>query len=196
MAGQLPEVVRDAVSSPGVRLAVGISDGLPKLVVRRLMQSILHEPNLRLLCHEDEFQDLLGNLSWCIGWTCCSDASVPPIPTSRSTATCWPHPRSVGTRRRLCWRRHARISPGRWQACRCCCRRPTSQCGFTSIYGFAAEFGQAKIAGEFEDSALLKTFGAGGMGVFAAPDMVHEELAAQYHVKRIAPCEVSRRNFS
>lgn len=34
----LPSKVRDAVSSPTVRLAAGISDGLPKLVVRRLMQ--------------------------------------------------------------------------------------------------------------------------------------------------------------
>jgi LysR family transcriptional activator of nhaA len=32
---QLPEMVRDAASSPTVRLVVGISEGLPKLVVRR-----------------------------------------------------------------------------------------------------------------------------------------------------------------
>jgi LysR family transcriptional activator of nhaA len=33
----LPARVRDAVSAPTVRLAVGISDGLPKLVVHRLL---------------------------------------------------------------------------------------------------------------------------------------------------------------
>ena len=58
---QLPAVIGDAVSTPGLRLAVGISDGLPKLVVRHLMQSVIHEPRLRLLCHEDEFEDLLGS---------------------------------------------------------------------------------------------------------------------------------------
>ena len=37
----LPARVRDAVSAPAVRLAVGVCDGLPKLVVRRLMQPAL-----------------------------------------------------------------------------------------------------------------------------------------------------------
>ena len=60
---QLPELLREAVSTPGLRLAVGISDGLPKLVVRRLLQPVLPEPNLRLLCHEDEFDGLLADLA-------------------------------------------------------------------------------------------------------------------------------------
>jgi hypothetical protein len=60
---RLPDQVRDAVSAPSVRLAVGISDGLPKLVVHRLLQPVLSEPNLRLLCHEGEFDDLLGDLA-------------------------------------------------------------------------------------------------------------------------------------
>ena len=59
----LPAQVRDAGSSPIVRLAVGMSDGLPKLVVRRLLQPVIAEPNLRLLCHDGEFDDLLGDLA-------------------------------------------------------------------------------------------------------------------------------------
>ncbi len=35
---QLPAEVRDAATTHGVRLAVGIADALPKLVVRRLLQ--------------------------------------------------------------------------------------------------------------------------------------------------------------
>jgi LysR family transcriptional activator of nhaA len=45
------------------------------------------------------------------------------------------------------------------------------------------------VAGEFEDSALLKAFGAGGMGVFPSPDVVHDELVAHYKVQRLGPCE-------
>ena len=48
---------------------------------------------------------------------------------------------------------------------------------------------QPRIVGEFEDSALLKTFGAAGMGVFAAPEMVHDDLIDRYGVKRIAHCD-------
>ena len=46
-----------------------------------------------------------------------------------------------------------------------------------------------RVAGEFEDSALLKTFGAGGMGVFPATELVHDELLAQYNVKRVGACD-------
>ena len=45
---QLPSVLRNAIGQPSVRLAVGISDGLPKLAVRQLMQPVMQAPNLRL----------------------------------------------------------------------------------------------------------------------------------------------------
>ena len=60
---QLPAVVRDAAIGGGVRLAVGISDGLPKLVVRHLLQPVLNEPRLRLLCHEDEIERLVAEVA-------------------------------------------------------------------------------------------------------------------------------------
>ena len=46
-----------------------------------------------------------------------------------------------------------------------------------------------RVAGEFEDSALLKTFGASGMGVFPAAEWVHDDLVARYGVVRIGRCE-------
>ena len=54
---------------------------------------------------------------------------------------------------------------------------------------------QPRVAGEFEDSALLKTFGAGGMGIFAATELVHDELVAQYNVKRVGACEGVEEHF-
>jgi LysR family transcriptional activator of nhaA len=52
-----------------------------------------------------------------------------------------------------------------------------------------------RVAGEFEDSALLKAFAAGGMGIFAAADAMRQELKAQYGVRRIAPCEGVEEHF-
>jgi LysR family transcriptional activator of nhaA len=49
--------------------------------------------------------------------------------------------------------------------------------------------------GEFEDSALLKTFGAGGMGVFPAVSLVHEELIKAYGVKLVGDCEGPEERF-
>ena len=45
------------------------------------------------------------------------------------------------------------------------------------------------LTGEFEDSALLKTFGAAGMGVFPMAGLVHDELTAHYGVRRVGACE-------
>ena len=46
-----------------------------------------------------------------------------------------------------------------------------------------------RIVGEFEDSALLKTFGSSGMGVFPGAEWVHDDLLLHYAVKRLGPCE-------
>jgi hypothetical protein len=52
-----------------------------------------------------------------------------------------------------------------------------------------------RIVGEIEDSALLKTFGASGMGVFPAADWVHDDLLARYAVQRLGPCEGGTEHF-
>ena len=51
------------------------------------------------------------------------------------------------------------------------------------------------IVGEFEDSALLKTFGAGGMGIFPAADLIHAGLIDRYNVKRVGACDDVAEHF-
>jgi LysR family transcriptional regulator, transcriptional activator of nhaA len=45
------------------------------------------------------------------------------------------------------------------------------------------------IVGEFEDSALLKTSGSDGMGVFPAAEWIKDELLAHYGVQKLGLCE-------
>jgi LysR family transcriptional activator of nhaA len=52
-----------------------------------------------------------------------------------------------------------------------------------------------RVVGEFEDNALLKTFGESGMGVFPAAEWVHGELLAHYDMHRLGPCEGVKENF-
>ena len=54
---------------------------------------------------------------------------------------------------------------------------------------------QPRIADEFEDSTLLKTFGASGMGVFPAVQWVHDDLLARYGVKPVSPCDDVQEHF-
>jgi LysR family transcriptional activator of nhaA len=52
-----------------------------------------------------------------------------------------------------------------------------------------------RIVGEFEDSALLNTFGASGMGIFPAAEWAEQDLLANYGVERLAPCEGVTEHF-
>jgi LysR family transcriptional activator of nhaA len=44
---------------------------------------------------------------------------------------------------------------------------------------------QPRVVGEFEDSALLKVFGTAGVGLFAAPSPIEQEICRQYRVRPI-----------
>jgi LysR family transcriptional activator of nhaA len=52
-----------------------------------------------------------------------------------------------------------------------------------------------EIAGEFDDSALMKAFGARGLGVFAAPAVLEDEIRSQYDVHVVGRAEDVREAF-
>jgi LysR family transcriptional activator of nhaA len=185
----LPDAVRSAVARPTVRLVVGVSDGLPKLVVRRLMQPVMLEPNLRLLCHEDEFEDLLGDLALHRLDVVLADRPAAPNRNLRlyshplgSSPLAWYAPDALlATARRGFPHSLARVPV----------LLPTTHAAVRGRLDtwFEGEGIEPRIVGEFEDSALLKTFGASGMGVFPAAELVHDELTTRYSVKRVGRCE-------
>jgi LysR family transcriptional activator of nhaA len=192
---KLPAKVRDAVSTPMVRFAVGITDGLPKLVVHRLLSQIIHEPNLRLLCHEDEFEDLLGDLALHRLDMVLSDRPAPQNPNIKL------YSHSIG---------HSSIT---WYATPALAKsavRPFPACladlpvllptGHNAVrarldHWFEQRGITPRIVGEFEDSALLKTFGASGMGVFPTAEWVHEDLLAHYPVQKMGLCDGITEHF-
>ncbi|MDP2034542.1 MAG: LysR family transcriptional regulator [Polaromonas sp.] len=191
----LPAVVRDAMSSPAVRLAVGISDGLPKLVVRRLMQPVIAEPNLRLLCHEGEFDDLLGDLALHRLDVVMSDRPAPSNPNIKlyshrlgSSAIAWyGTPEKVAAAKKDFPNSLANVPV----------LLPTAHTAVRARldHWFDERGIKPRIVGEFEDSALLKTFGASGMGIFPAAEWAHEDLLAHYAVQRLGPCEGVSEHF-
>ena len=61
---QLQEALQARAEAGGLRLAVGISDALPKLIAYRLLQPAMSLPQrVRLVCHEGEFDELLADLA-------------------------------------------------------------------------------------------------------------------------------------
>lgn len=191
----LPSLVRDAVSAPTVRLAVGISDGLPKVAVRRLLQPVIPEPHLRLLCHEGEFDELLGDLALHRLDVVLSDRPAPTNPNIKlyshrmgASAVAWygtadlvsaageGFPHSLATVPVLLPTAHTavRVRIDHW---------------------FEQLAIRPRVVGEFEDSALLSTFGASGMGIFPAAEWAHEDLLAHYAVQRLGACDGVSEHF-
>jgi LysR family transcriptional regulator, transcriptional activator of nhaA len=186
---QLPAAVRESTVAPGLRLSVGISDGLPKLVVWRLLQPVLQSPNLRLVCHEDGFDDLLADLALHRVDVVIADRATRPHPHLKvyshplgSSAVAWyAPPRLHAAARRGFPKSLARV-PIVLPSAHLAMRLPIDQ--WLERHGI-----RPRIAGEFSDSALLKTFGASGMGAFPAAEMVHDDLVSRYGVKRLGPCD-------
>lgn len=192
---QLPAAVRDAVSSPVVRLAVGVSDGLPKLVVRSLMTPVMQEPNLRLLCHSDEFEDLLADLALHRLDIVLADRPAPNNASVRvyshrlgSSALAWYAPSALYAAARRDFPRSLTRVP---------VLLPTTHVAVRARldHWFERLAIRPKLVGEFEDSALLKTFGASGVGVFPAAEIVHDDLVMRYGVKRVGRCDDVEESF-
>lgn len=181
----LPAQVRDAVSTPVARLVVGISDALPKLVVHRLMAPVLATPQLRLQCQVDEFEDLLADLALHRLDAVLADR---PAPVSANLRL---YSHAIGSSA-LVW-----YAPPAWAA-QAAATFPASLAEMPVLlpshhaavrlridHWFEQLGLRPRVVGEFEDSALLKTFGAAGMGVFPAAERVHDDLVQRYGVQRV-----------
>lgn len=192
---QLPAVVRDAVGAPSVRLIVGISDELPKLAVQSLMQRVMQEPNLKLLCLVDEFEDLLGDLALHRLDVVLADRAAPLNPNLKvysqslgSSPIAWYAPASLYAAASNSFPQSLAQVP---------VLLPTRHAAVRSRLDqwFERIAIQPHVIGEFEDSALLKTFGAAGMGVFPMASLVHEDLTSRYAVMRLGDCEGVEEHF-
>jgi LysR family transcriptional activator of nhaA len=192
---QLPGLLREAVSEPRVRLAVGISDGVPKLVVRSLLQPLLDQPRLHLLCHEGEFDDLLADLALHRLDVVLSDRPKGASATLRvhshalgSSELAWYAPPALAAAARRGFPQSLSKVP---------VLLPTTHATARGLLDqwFERQGIRPNTVGEFEDSALLKTFGAGGMGVFPAVSLVHDDLIQTYGARFIGVCEGVEERF-
>lgn len=175
---ELTAAVREAATGQGVRLRVGISDGLPKLVARHLMQPAIEGGATRLLCHEDEFERLLADLALHKLDAVLSDRAAPTGGNLRlyshkvgEAPLAWFAPAAMAGRRSRRFPAILATLP---------VLLPTSHTAVRTRIDQWLEREQLRprIAGEFEDSALLAAFGRSGMGAFPASEWSKRELLA------------------
>ncbi|SMF97635.1 LysR family transcriptional regulator, transcriptional activator of nhaA [Methylomagnum ishizawai] len=181
---------------PMQRLTVGIADGLPKLLAYRLLEPALRLVGpLRLICHEDKPERLLAEIALHGVDLVLSD--VPATPTAGLRVFNHPLGESevgvFGTQDLV--ERYVRDFP-----------RSLNGAPFLLPSGglalrrsldqwFDAENLSPNIRAEIEDSALLKTFGGAGVGLFVAPILVEEEIRRQYRVELLGVAGGVRERF-
>ncbi|NMG74711.1 LysR family transcriptional regulator [Aromatoleum diolicum] len=184
----LPAAVREAANAQGVRLAVGISDALPKLAVRHLLQPAAQTPDLRLLCHEGDFGDLLAELALHRLDVVLADRPAPANPNLRVFS----HRMGKAS---VAWYAPAALLEGvkgKFPAClaELPLLMPTTDSAVRSrLDDWLARNGiRPKVVGEFEDSALLATFGESGFGAFPATEWSFDELTRVRGLSLLGRC--------
>ena len=176
----LVEALQQSDSESTLRLRAGISDGLPKLLAYRLLSSVTAMPvDVRLICDEGEFEALLADLA-----------------LHRLDVLLTDRPAPVGGNLKLFSSKLGDFATGLF-GCAALVRRyaegfpgnldgaplllPTRHNALRGrIDRWLENSGlRPRIVGEFEDSALLNTFGRGGLGLFPAPLALADEVAVQ-----------------
>jgi len=191
----LPELARGAAQAKSVRLTVGIADGLPKLVVQRLLQPVLGTPDLRLVCHEGEMADLLADLAMHRLDVVLSDHPAPFNPHLKvhnhslgASGMGWYASRHWWAAARKDFPASLAKVPVLLPTTHSIVRGPLDQ--WLTQHGL-----RPRVVGEFEDSALLETFGGSGLGVFPAALSVQEDLLQRHQVKLLGACEGVSGNY-
>ena len=163
------------------RFAVGLMDGVPKLVAFRLLERVVLPPlAVRLECVEGEFEGLLGDLALNRLDLVIADQSAP-------------HRANVKLHSHLLANVQIALYAGAALQGDFATDFPQNLNGAPMLLParsnplrgaidawFAARDLRPVVVGEFVDSALLKTFGRAGMGLFPAPSNMHKDIAAQF----------------
>lgn len=193
---ELVDTVKGRGAGKQLRLDVGIIDVVPKLVVRRLLQPALDlaEP-VRLVCVEGSYEKLLADLALHSLDIVIADAPVPAGSNIRAynhllgeTSISFFAVRSLASPLRRKFPASLDGAPVLLPLEQLPLRRALDQ-------WFERRAVKPKVIAEFEDSALLKAFGADGLGVFAAPTVVEAEVMAQYGVEVIGRSDEVKERF-
>lgn len=178
---QLQEVLTETDVGKTMRLTVGLSDSLPKLTASRLLDAALNLPQkVKLVCHEDDFESLLGELSVHKLDVILTDRPVPSGTTLRvfshllgeSETMLFGVP-SLAEKYRDDFPHSLKGAP---------LLLPTRNHAIRGRldHWFETHDVRPDIVGEFDDSAMLNTFGRTGLGMFPAPSALAAAVEEQF----------------
>jgi len=193
---ELTNTLKGRSGTLGQRLSVGVSDALPKLLVYRLIEPALRNmEQTQVVCHEDKADRLLAELSLHGVDLVIADAPV----TTASGGRVYNHllgQCGVAVFGSPDWAaRYSANFPACLENAPFLFPTPSTALRRSLDQWFESQRLFPQIRAEIEDSALLKTFAAAGVGLFVAPVAVTEQIIKQYGVVKIGELDGVSESF-
>lgn len=189
IGGELLDALEDRPPGHSQRFTVGVADGLPKTATVMLLEPVLSSPTIRLVVREGSPDHLLSRLEAHAVDAVLTDSPARPTVAPRTVSHLLGEssisiygPEALVERYRAGFPKSLDGAPfllpqtgnslrqvlDRWF--RSCEVRPD-------------------VVAEFDDGAMMKAFGKDGFGLFPAPDVVEQEVRAQYGVVELGTVE-------
>lgn len=178
---QLQEALAQTDIGQTMRLTVGISDSLPKLIASRLLEAALQLPRrVKLVCVEDDFESLLGNLSVHKLDVVLTDRPVPSGTNLRVFSHLLGESEISLFGLAALAQRYQRQFPASLNGAPLLLPSRANAIRGRLDHWFELHDVRPDVIGEFDDNALLNTFGRGGIGLFPAPAALAKDVREQF----------------
>lgn len=176
--------LRHALAEPSagrVRLAVGITDAVPKLIAFHVLENVLQPPlRIRLECIEGEFDHLLGELAVNRLDLVLADRSAPQRANLRLQSKLLGNVGIALYGTKELQRQYAKGFPASLQGAPLLLPARNDPLRASIDAWLEAHDLLPQVVGDFTDSALLKTFGRAGLGLFPAPLTMQDDIRQQF----------------
>jgi LysR family transcriptional activator of nhaA len=190
---ELLDAVRGRATRRPARLAVGISDVIPKLVAYRLLAPALDQDQpVHLVLREGKTDELLAALA-----VQSFDLVVADVPlASHVRVRAYNHPLGECGVAFLAVpamaRRHRRAFPRSLDGAPLLLPTENTALRRSLEQWFDQTGVRPRLVAEIEDSALTQVFGQNGAGIFAVPEVTAGEICRQYRVHRVGTTDQVR----
>jgi len=196
LGGELEEVIHQLPVDRPQLFRVGVVDVLPKSIAHRILQPALHMSNsVRMICRESSLDTLLAELAVHRLDLVLADRPIPSTVSSRGFS------HKLGECGVAFFATEQLKQKLKDDFPRCLDGAPIllPSSGNQLRSGIDLWLDRQRIhprlIAEFDDSALMKSFGQEGAGIFIAPAAIEAEVERQYQVKSIGLIDEVKEHF-
>jgi LysR family transcriptional regulator, transcriptional activator of nhaA len=196
LGDELGEVLRGGSRDATVEFRVGILDSIPKSIAHWLLEPALSLPGpVRIICRESSFAPLLAELAVHKLDLVIADAPYPP----GLNIKCFNHP--LGESPLCCFgtaqlaRRYKGRFPHFLDGAPLLLPRKDTAWRRALLAWIESKNVRPQIRGEFDDTALMKTFAHAGAGFLFAPATTAAEICRQYDLRNLGTVEEVKQSF-